>query len=367
MSLSVPYINLKVQHEEIADEVMPKVESVIRSGQFILGKSVENFEKSFAELHKVKFAVGVANGTDALILALKALGLNEGDEIITCPNSYLASASSIVLAGFKAVFCDVDDDMNMDPESLEKTITAQTKAIIPVHLTGKPANMKAIKAVADKHDLFIVEDSAQAVGASYEGTMVGGLGDLGCFSLHPLKNLSACGDAGIITTNNQDLYNYLIVARNHGLKSRDECEFFSLNSRLDSLQAEILSVKLNHLPKWNERRRSIAKRYNEAFADFFRVPVIAENEYSVFHTYIIQTERRDELKEFLTSKNVDSKIHYPIPIHEQQAWKDYAPDRISYPKTEKQSKEILSLPIFPELTDEQVDHVIQAVSQFFSA
>ena len=225
--------------------------------------------------------------------------------------------------------------------------------------------MEEITKIARKHNLFVIEDAAQAVGASLNGKMVGGLGDLGCFSLHPLKNLSACGDAGMITTNDDKLYQYLLRARNHGYENRDECNFFSANSRLDSIQAVILSVKLDYIEGWNARRRSIAEKYNNAFKDFVLVPKILEDEYAVFHTYIIQTEKRDELKEFLLSKNIDSKIHYPIPIHQQKAWIDKYGNSISYPKTEKQSKEILSLPIIPELTNEQVDFVIQQVCQFF--
>lgn len=365
--MNVPYVNIGKQNELLLDDILPVVKEVIASGQYILGDYVSQFEKAFAEMHGVKHALGVANGTDALVLALKALGISAGDEVITCPNSYLASASSIVLAGGQPIFCDVDDDMNMDPSSFENAITTKTKAVIPVHLTGKPANMDAILKIANRHGIRVIEDAAQAVGASLNGKMVGGIGDLGCFSLHPLKNLSACGDGGMITTNNDELYQYLLLARNHGHSSRDTVDFFSLNSRLDALQAVILNVKIKELPRWNDRRRAIAHRYNKAFGSVVRTPKLEDNEHAVFHTYIIQTSKRDELMKFLSDNGVDTKVHYPIPIHKQKAWIDRYGDNISYPKTENQAKEILSLPVFPELTDEQVDYVIEMVTRYFKA
>ena len=364
--MQIPYINLGLQHKLIKDEILASIGKVLESGQFILGDELTQFEKSFAELHGVKYALGVANGTDALFLSLKAIGLKEGDEVITAPNSFLASASAVIIAGGKPVFADVREDFNLDPEKVEKAITPKTKAIIAVHLTGRPAPMDELQAIADKHRLFIIEDGAQAIGATYKNKPVGGFGTTGCFSLHPLKNLAAGGDGGVITTNNHHIYNYLKVARTHGLKNRDECEFWSYNSRLDNMQAALLNVKMKYLDKWTERRRAFANLYYERLSDLpMIVPCDKEYEKAVYHTFIIQTEDRDELKEHLARKGVDTKVHYPIPIHYQEAAKGLGYKKGDFPVTEKQAETILSIPIYPELTDEQVNYIIEEIQNFY--
>jgi dTDP-4-amino-4,6-dideoxygalactose transaminase len=306
----VPFINLGLQHQSLKEELMDVVSGLLDSGQFILGDDLTKFETSFAQLCGTKYAVGVANGTDALFLSMKVLGLEKGDEVITAPNSYLASASSIHLAGATPVFADVRADLNIDPEQIRKAITPKTKAIIPVHLTGRPADMEAILAIAEEFHLAVIEDAAQAVSAGYRNIPVGSFGHTGCFSLHPLKNLSACGDGGVITTSNEDLYQKLLKARNHGLRNRDECEFWSYNSRLDNLQAALLNIKLKKLPEWTDRRRKTASYYNERFSELDMIlPKDKTDEKAVYHTYIVQTERRDELKDFLSKKGIDTKIH----------------------------------------------------------
>ena len=254
--MKVPYINLGLQYQKDKSEILKKVESVIDSGMFILGDEVSQFEQTFAKICDAKYAVGVANGTDALVLALKSVGVGAGDEVITAANSYLASASSIALAGAKIVFADVRDDFNLDPESIKAKITDKTKAIIAVHLTGRPAEMDTINEIACEHGIYVIEDSAQAVGAKYKGKGTGSWGMLGCFSLHPLKNLAAAGDAGMVTTNDEKTYQWLLKARTHGHKNRDECEFWSMNSRLDALHAAILNIKVKRLAEQTERRRS---------------------------------------------------------------------------------------------------------------
>ena len=227
--MKVPYVNLALQHKSLKSEILQAIEEVLNHGMFVLGDEVREFERMFADYCQVKYAVGVNSGTDALILAMKALGIGEGDEVITVPNSFLATASSIVLAGAKPVFVDVRDDYNINPELIEPAITTRTKAILPVHLTGRPADMKTIMEIAGKHNLYVIEDCAQAIGAEYKGKRVGGFGDIGCFSLHPLKNLNALGDGGIITTDQEETYEYILKDQNHGLRNRDECDFLAYN------------------------------------------------------------------------------------------------------------------------------------------
>lgn len=336
--MNIPYINLGLQHKLIKAELLSAIGDVLESGQFILGDALAKFEKDFAALHGVKYALGVANGTDALFLSLSAIGLKPGDEVITAPNSFLASASSVIIAGGKPVFADVKDDFNLDPEKVEDLLkkdversrnAPKIKAIIAVHLTGRPAPMDELLTIAKKYNLHIIEDAAQAIAAEYKGKKVGGFGTTGCFSLHPLKNLAAAGDGGVITTNDDKLYQHFLIARNHGLKNRDECAFWSYNSRLDNLQAALLNVKMKYISQWTDRRRAIAKRYYEGLSqrDPFGkglpmlLPTDKSYEKAVYHTFIIQTEKRDALKEHLAKKGIDTKVHYPIAIHQQEAAK----------------------------------------------
>ena len=361
----IPYVDLGGQQQEQKAEILAEVEKVLDSGWFILGPNVSKFEEDFAKLHGTKYAIGVANGTDSLFLSMRALGIGEGDEVITAPNSYLASASSIALANATPVFADVGPDYNLDPDALRKAITPKTKAIIPVHLTGRPANMDAIMEIAREHNLFVIEDCAQAVGATYKGQPVGSFGDTGSFSLHPLKNLAACGDGGVIVTNNEELYKYFLKARTHGHKNRDECDFWSYNSRLDALQAAILNVKMKTIREVNERRREIAAIYQSKIADVVWVPTDTADEYAVYHTFIIKTDQRDALQQYLADHNIDTKVHYPIPIHLQKAAAYLGYKKGDFPETEKQTEQILSLPVYPTLTDAQVHRICDTINEFF--
>ncbi len=365
--MKVPYVNLGAQHHDLKEEILSRISALLDSGQFILGDEVTAFENEFAKLSGCKYGVGVGNGTDALYLTMIAAGIGPGDEVITAPNSYLASASSIALAGAEIRFSDVAADYNLDPEKLEASITAKTKAVVAVHLTGRPAEMEALVDICNRHGLILIEDCAQAVGAQYKNQSVGSFGIAGCFSLHPLKNLSACGDAGIITTNDETLYKNLCIARNHGLENRDSCIKWSYNSRLDNLQAAILNVKLRKLSDWTARRRQIASRYRNELASLpLYLPEDKEYTFSVYHTYIIRSNRRDELKSYLEMHGVDTKIHYPISIYRQKAAENLPYKPGDFPETDHQTEEILSLPVFPELTDEQVTHVIQTIKSFFN-
>lgn len=367
--VKVPYVNIAGQHGPIKGELLEAIAGVIDRGQFILGDEVNTFEQRFAELCGVGFAVGVNSGTDALILALRALGIGPGDEVITVPNSFVASTSCITLVGARPVFVDVREDYNMDPAQLEQAISPKTKAILPVHLTGRPADMDPIMEVARTYSLHVVEDCAQAVLAEYWGRRVGSFGIIGCFSLHPLKTLSACGDGGVLTTNDEGLHEQLKILRNIGLRTRDDCVIWSGNSRLDTLQAAILLVKMKCLDAWTEKRRANAAFYQRALAGVpgLQVPTDQPFEKAVYHTFVIQTQRRDELKQYLAENGVGTAIHYPVPIHLQKVAEGLGYGPGSFPVTERQAERILSLPIYPELRTVDLERVVQAIRAFHGA
>ncbi len=364
-NISVPYVAFSQQVAKIKNELMCAVESVLESGQYVLSEKGTQFEKEFSEYCEAKFSIGVANGTDALHLVLRCLDVGPGDEVITAPNSFIASAGAIGVLGAKPVFVDICPDLNLDPALLEKVITPKTKAIMPVHLTGRPAKMKQIIEIADHHKLSVVEDAAQAVGAKLAGKRVGGIGDAACFSLHPLKNFHAFGDGGMVTTNRQEINGKMIMARNHGLKNREECEFWSFNSRLDEIQAAMLSVQLPLLDKWTEERRKIAFRYNELLRSYADVPDEGEGEYCVFQTFVVQVPRRDELMAYLNKNGVQALVHYPLPLHLQPAAKNLGYQENDFPVTMEMSKKIISLPLYPELSEQQQDHVANLFKAFY--
>ncbi len=362
---TVPYINLKTQHAELKDELLAAISRVLESADFVLGSEVEKFEKTIAGYCGTKFAVGVNSGTDALFLVLKAYGVGPGDEVITAPNSFLASASVIVAAGAKPVFADIREDLNIDPAEIAKKITKKTKAIIPVHLTGKPADMGPINKLARQHGLKVIEDSAQAIGADYHGKKTGNLGDAGCFSAHPLKTLNACGDGGVVTTNDEMLYQQIRQLRNIGLKNRDESDMWGYNSRLDSLQAAILSIKMKYLEGWTSERIANAAYYIAGLKNIVRTPEIVEGERAVFHTFIIQVDKRDQLRKHLEQKGIETKIHYPIPIHRQKAAVALGYRPGNFPVTENAAEMILSLPVYQGLKKASLAYVINSIKEFY--
>ncbi|MBI4218688.1 MAG: DegT/DnrJ/EryC1/StrS family aminotransferase [Chloroflexi bacterium] len=368
-TLKVPYVDIAGQHRTMRDELMEAAGRVIDSGQFVLSQEVERFEQTFAKMVGVPYAAGLNSATDALILALKALDIGPGDEVITAPNSFIASASCVAHVGAKPVFADVRDDYNIDPAKIEKAITPRTKAIIPVHLTGRPADMGPIMEIARRKNLYVVEDAAQAVLATYKGRQVGSFGHFGCFSLHPLKTLNACGDGGVITTNDEKLHRKIMLLRNHGLSTRDTCDLWGYNSRLDALQAALLLVKLKYLPDWTERRRANAKVYQAGLSEIpgIRVPVDGPDEKGVYHTFVVQSERRDELRQFLERRGIGTAIHYPIPIHLQKAAAHLGHGPGSFPVAERQAVRIVSLPVYPELTRADLNAVINAIREFCGA
>ncbi len=362
----IPYANLGLQSAELKKSLLQSLEKVIDSGHYILGPEVSGFEEEFAAYCGVEHAVGVANGTCGLMIALRGLGIGPGDEVITAPNSFVASASSVALIGATPVFADVASDLNIDPDEIEKAITPRTKAIMPVHLTGRPAKMDRILEIAKKHDLFVIEDAAQAVGAKYRGQRVGSFGDVACFSLHPLKNLYAFGDAGILTAKKLDFTEKMKQARAHGFKNRNECDFWSYNCRLDEMQAALLRVQLTRLEQWTEERRRLAFRYNDALKSVAVVPTEGAGEYCVYQTYMIRAAGRDKLFDFMTKNQVDVKIHYPIPIHMQKAAVDLGYEAGDFKETMKASAEIMSLPLYPGLTERQQDRVIALIKEFYA-
>ncbi len=362
--MQVPFVDLARQFRSIEPELTRAFLEVGRSGVYIMGERLESFEARAASYCGVPHALGVADGSNALFLLLKALGVGPGDEVITATNSFIATAWVIVAAGAKPVLVDVADDMNIDPDRVEAAVTARTRAVIPVHLTGRPARMDEINAIAGKHDLFVIEDAAQAIGARYRGRRVGSLGTGAGFSLHPLKNLGIYGDGGIITTADAALDAKLRKLRNHGLRNRDECEMWGYNSRLDSMQAAFAEIKLDLLDGWNQRCREIAAIYRDGLGEIVQVPSDESWEEAVYHNFVIRTDARDALILHLRAHGVDTRIHYPIPIHMQEAAKDLGYGPGDLPNAEKYAKTMISLPIFPEMTDEEVAHVVDGVRSF---
>ena len=363
--MKIPYVALIKQHQELKQELLETISSVLDSGYFILGNNVAEFENKMAELCQTKHAIGVNSGTDALILSLKVLGIGSSDEVITPANSFLASASAIVTVGAKPVLVDVNQDMNVSPDCIEQAITEKTKAIIPVHLTGRPAQMNKIIEIANDNNLKIIEDCAQAINANINGKKVGSFGDTGAFSLHPLKNLNACGDAGFITTNNDEISSELRQLRNIGLKNRDESDIWGINSRLDELQAAILLVKLKYLPEWEKKRRENAAFYHDGLKDIVKAPIDDAGMYSVYHTYVIQADDRDGLSEYLAKEGIETKIHYPIPIHLQKASEIYGYRKGMCPVVEEQANKILSISVYPELTEEERHFIVLKIKEFY--
>lgn len=364
---TISYIDLALEHQTSEERLLDAIGDVLRSGSFILGDTVNDFETRFAKLHGLSEAVGVGSGLDALQLTLEALKIGEGDEVITVPNSFIATAAAIAHVGARPVFVDVDDDQTMSPEKILPALSSRTKAIIPVHLNGRPARMKEIMEIADSIGVPVIEDCAQSVGASLDGIRLGTFGIAGCYSFHPLKNLNACGDAGAVVTSHKALADRLRKLRNHGLQDRDTCLEWGHNSRLDALQAAILLKKLESLDLRTEKRRHNADFYLEELKDLpVRLPYERDGEYCVWQAFVIQSPRRNELRSFLLKKGIETLVHYPIPIHLQPAaeYLDYPLG--SFPVCERQSEQILSLPIRQNLTDGDLQKVVDAFRIFFS-
>src|SRR6266496_4232931 len=364
--MKVPFLDLKVHHAPIIDEFDGAIREVIESSAFAGGPFVERFEQEFAAYCGSKHAIGVGNGTDALWLALLAFGIGEGDEVITVPNTFVATAEAIICCKAQPVFVDVDEKtFTLDPAELEKCLTARTKAIIPVHLFGQPADMDPILQFARAYGLFVIEDAAQAHGALYNGRNAGTMGGAGCFSFYPGKNLGAFGEAGAVVTDDTDLAEKIRVLRDHGQSRKYHHTLIGWNCRMDGIQAAVLSVKLRYLEQANLLRRQRASLYNEAFAgiDDIATPVEADYARHVYHIYAVRVQERDEIRRFLEAKGIGCGVHYPIPIHLQEAWRNLGYSEGSFPIAENLAKEFLSLPMFPELAEEQIEYVVCCVRE----
>jgi len=367
----IPFVDLKAQYDSIKDEMDEAIQNVLNNTSFIMGEELKKFEEEFARFCDVKYAIGVANGSDALILALKACGIGKGDEVITVPHTFIATTEAISNVGGKVVFVDVDPKTyTIDISKIEEKINKRTKAIIPVHLYGQPADMDPIMRLAKKYNLKVIEDAAQAHGAEYKGEKVGSIGEVACFSFYPGKNLGAYGDAGIVVTDNEEIAEVIKLLRNHGrIAKKYEYDIEGYSSRLDNLQAAILRVKLRYLNKWNESRRKNAKKYNELLDNIGRIITPYEADYAkhVYHLYVIRTDKgRDKLREELKSKGITTGIHYPIPLHLQPAYSYLGHKEGDFPVTERCSQKILSLPIFAELTGGQIEEIVEIIKNIKS-
>lgn len=393
--MNIPLVDLKAQYKVIEKKAIKAVNEVLSSARYIMGKDVTEFEKEFADYIGVKHAISVGSGTDALVVALMACGIGEGDEVITTPFTFFATAESISMVGATPVFVDVEKDTyNIDPLKIEDKITKKTKAIMPVHIFGQSAKMDKIMAIAKKHNLKIIEDAAQAVGAEYKQKKVGSIGDVGCFSFFPTKNLGCAGDGGMITTSDDNIATIARALRTHGSgengqraynllnKITEEVEIseghddtvynplkyynylIGFNTRLDAIQGAILKVKLPHLDKWNEKRRQIAKIYDEKLKDTdLIIPVIKDENETVYHMYILQSENREAMLNKLKEKGVATGVYYPVPLHLQKVYKELGYKEGDMPVAEYLSHRTFAIPVYPELTEEQINYIVESVKE----
>lgn len=365
--MNIPLVDLKAQYRRIKPEMDVAIQRVLDHTGFILGQEVREFELAFAQYVHAQDAVGVASGTAALHLALLACGIQPGDEVITSAFTFMATGEAISNIGARPKFVDIDPQTyNLDPRQVEAAIGSKTRAIVPVHLYGQPADMKGILEVAQAKNLWLIEDAAQAHGAEYDGRRCGSLGHLACFSFYPGKNLGAYGDAGAVTGNDPSLLEKVRKLRDHGRSSKYEHDELGYGERMDALQAAVLRVKLGHLEEWTEARRRHARRYDALLADApLRTPQVASPVRHVYHLYVIRTGQRDGLLTHLKARGVGAGVHYPIALHRQPAYLKQDYGRVQLPETEKAAAEVLSLPMYPELTDEQINYVAQAVKEYF--
>jgi dTDP-4-amino-4,6-dideoxygalactose transaminase len=363
--MRVPFMDLSRLHDPLLAEIRPAMDDVIGRNAFILGDEVSQFEQAFAAYCEAEHCIGLDNGSSALELALRGWGIGEGDEVITAPNSFIASASGIAFTGAQPVFVDIDPaTYTMAPAQIEAALNPRTKAIVPVHLYGQPADMDAIMAIARKHGLKVLEDSCQAHGARYKGRRCGSLGDAGAFSFYPAKNLGCFGDGGALTTNDAALAEQVRMLRNYGVKY--EHVFLAYNRRLDTLQAAVLNVKLPHLDGWNSSRRLAAARYESLLAGAVQTPAVADYAEPVYHLYIVRCPDREAVAAKLKERDIDTGLHYPVPIHLQEAYRYLGYQPGAFPETERACGEILSLPMFPYMTDEEIVAVAEALKSVLS-
>jgi dTDP-4-amino-4,6-dideoxygalactose transaminase len=358
----IPMLDIKAQHEPIKEEIKTALKEILDSGRFILGKNVNSLESEISSYLGAKHAVGLASGTDALYLSLRALDIKQGDEVITTPFSFIATAEAITYVGAKPVFVDIDNDtLNMDMAKVEDKITPNTRAIIIVHLFGLPADMNELTALAKKYNLKIIEDCAQAFGAKYRGSHVGSIGDCGCFSFYPSKNLGAYGDGGMLTANSPDINEKVRVLRNHGTVGAYQHDFIGYNSRLDEIQAAILRIKLKHIDDYNGRRQHIAEIYSSILRDVVKCPATKNDRTHVYHQYTIRSSERNRIAQTLKENSVSSVIYYPLPMHLQEAFRFLGHKEGDFPESEAAAREVISIPIYPELSIDTAESIAETI------
>jgi len=366
--MQVPILDLKAQYVTIRDEVTRAIGDVCESQVFALGPAVAQFEQNIAAYCDSKHAIGVSSGTDALLVALMALGVGPDDEVITTPFTFFATAGCIVRVGARPVFVDVDpDSYNIDPAGIEEKITEKTRAIIPVHLFGQLAQMKPIMDIARRHNLAVIEDACQAIGASQDGVKAGNFGDCGCFSFYPTKNLGGFGDGGLVTTNDDELAQQIRILRDHGQNPRYFYRVIGGNFRLDGIQGAVLNVKLKYLERWNDARRRHAKLYDRLLAGSpIKTPRIDANNVSIYHQYTVTVPDRDALQKHLAENGIGSAVFYPKPLHVQDCFEDLGYHEGDMPVAERLCREVLSLPLYPELQPDQIEHIAATAIKFYA-
>jgi dTDP-4-amino-4,6-dideoxygalactose transaminase len=362
--MTILIADLKSEYESIQPEVDAAIKRVLKAGWHILGNELSSFEEEYSEYVGARYGCGVNSGSDALFLALKTVGIGQGDEVITVAHTFISTVDAIVRNGAYPVFVDIEPETYcMDVSQIEEKITERTKAILPVHLYGHPADMDPILHVAREHSLYVIEDACQAHGTEYKDKKAGGLGDLGCFSFYPAKNLGAYGDGGMVVTNNKRMAEKLRILRNYGQQEKHHHDFLGINSRLDELQAAVLRVKLRYLDQWNNRRRKLASLYDDLLSDKDLVlPVERDYAKHIYHLYVIRHDNRGSIKESLDACGILTQIHYPVPVHKQKAYRDIA-DGISLPVTERICDHILSIPLHPWLREEDIDRTAASIIQ----
>jgi len=365
---NIPFLDLKAQYQSIKEEVNPAIQAVLDNTAYILGKSVSDFEKAFAEAHQVKHCIAVGSGTDGNHLALWALGVGHGDEVIIPANTFIATAWGATLCGAIPVFVDCHpESYNIDPQKVESAITKKTKAIVAVHLYGQTADLDPLREIAHKHNIFLVEDAAQAHLAEYKGKRIGGLSTIASFSFYPGKNLGAYGEGGAVTTNDDALARMVRLFRDHGSEKKYYHETYGHNYRMDGIQGAVLGVKLNHLHAWTESRRANAEKFRALLSGVPQILLPKEMSYAkhVYHLFVILAERRDELAKHLNSLGIATGLHYPVPLHQQECFRHLGYRNGQFPNTEKFAGMLLSLPMFAELTDEQIEYICSNVKDFY--
>ncbi|MFC1551239.1 DegT/DnrJ/EryC1/StrS family aminotransferase [Candidatus Latescibacterota bacterium] len=371
--MKIPLLDLKAQYDTLRDEIEPVVKEVFESQYFIMGPKVKEFEEKAAEYCTTSHAVGCASGTDAILLALLALGIGPGDEVITTPYTFFATTGSIVRLGAKPVYCDINaDTFNIDPEGIEALVTDKTKAILVVHLYGLMADMDSIKAVADKHGIPVIEDAAQAIGATSQGRRAGTIGIAGCISFFPAKNLGGAGDGGMVVSNDSELAEKISLLRVHGSKPKYYHPMMGINSRLDALQAVVLQVKLKYLDSWSKKRSENADYYTELFdrkglGDFVTTPPRPDGYGHIYNQYVIRVQNRDSLRAYMAENDVASEIYYPVPLHLQECFAYLGYKAGDMPVSEEAADTTLALPVYPELTKEMQEYVVDTIAGYFAA